>query len=243
VTDSQKKIYKSGEGISIRCDSPYILVNSDTKCQPDRSWGPRPFCALNVCQLPSIDNGYFEMNGIQLSGPQSTGSVIQLHCYNGFTGSSFNTELQCFGDGQWSVTSLNCIPIICISLPSIQNGQYTVIGEPQASPYKYNQSIELQCNPGYDNNGLNGPRQCTGMDTWSGIDQYCFAITCSHPNTFNYVRYNEHKTSYAYESVLVPSCEEGYFIYLQILVPHTNSGSQWSISVCTVEVDRLRLKS
>ena len=212
MSDFQKKIFKSGEGVSIVCYSSYTLVNSDTKCQPDRSWGPTPSCALNLCQLPSIDNGYFVMNGNQLSGPQSAASVIQLHCNNGFTSSSNFTELRCLGNGLWDVTTLNCMPITCTRLPSIDNGQYAVIGEPQTSPYKYNQSIVLQCNPGYDTNGLNGPRQCTEINTWSGIDQNCFAITCDHPNGFTYGRYNENKATYYYGNVLEPSCDEGYFI-------------------------------
>ena len=60
--------------------------------------------------------------------------------------------------------------------------------------------------------GSGRQRLCVANDQWSDEDTSCERITCSAPITVNNGRYDGSKTTYDYGTILVLTCERGYYI-------------------------------
>jgi len=198
--------------VTITCNDGYIPSSLYTTCQSDRSWVPEPTCTYVTCAIPSLQNGYYTRNGIQIYTSTSLpyGSTIQPHCSQpGYTPSP-STARTCREDGQWSGSDPSCIPsITCNRLPTLANGYYDGTNN---ALYSYNDGISPKCNEGYYLNGSSATRWCISNNTWSGDDPTCLTITCSAPSTPNNGRYNGSQLTYDYGDVLVLACDNGYYV-------------------------------
>ena len=163
------------------------------------------------CQLPSIINGYYTKNDIRVETAQSYGDSIVPVCVDvGFTLSHL-TPRTCQYNGQWSGQEPTCQPqITCNSFPGITNGHYNN-SNADNSPYYFNHEITPICNGGYYIDGPTVTSRCISNNTWSGNDVVCLQITCSPPNPTNYGQYNGSQQSYDYGSILVQTCDNGYY--------------------------------
>ena len=199
--------------MTITCNEGYVPSSLDTTCQSDRSWAPETLCRYVICQVPTLQNGYYTRNGIQTytSTPLPYGATIQAHCsQTGYTPSPF-TARTCLEDGQWSGSDPSCVPsITCNSLPPLTYGYYD--DGSNNAPYSYNVEILPKCNEGYYLIGSSLTRRCVSDNKWSGDDPTCSIITCTAPNTPNNGSYNGSKTTYDYGETLVLTCDYGYFV-------------------------------
>jgi len=212
IPSTEMTIYKPGEGVAINCNPGYVLVNSEARCLSDRTWYPVPSCTYVFCPLPSIINGYYTKNAIKVTSAQAYGDSIKPVCSDvGFIPSP-STPRTCQSNGQWSGQEPTCQPqITCNNLPGITNGHYYDggIGKP---PYYYDHAITPICNIGYYIDGPTVARRCILNNTWSGNDVNCLRITCSPPNPTIHGRYNGSQQSYDYGSVVVLTCDNGYYV-------------------------------
>ena len=227
------KIYKPGEGVTIKCNQGFTLTNSDTTCQPDKTWAPKPSCELFVCNLPSAGNqyGFFTVDGHRVSTLQALWTKIELQCSAGYTPSTSTTSLTCQENGKWSELVPSCIEISCNDIPFIANGSYEGAGNP---PYE----ITPVCDEGYFIEGSTEKRRCTGINKWSGTGPICRRITCSgfSPNQIANGRYNGSFQTYDYGTILVPKCKTGFHISNNATTRVCQGPSEWSglHPVCTV---------
>ena len=232
-----KNIYKPGKGVNIQCNQDYTLTNSDTTCQTGNTWAPKPSCERFVCNLPSVDNqyGFFTVDGHRVSTTQASGTTIQLQCSAGYTPSTSKTSLTCQGDGSWSGSVPSCIKIYCNDIPYIANGSYVRTGNP---PYDSSIEIKPVCDEGYFNEGSIEIRRCTGINEWSGTEPICMRITCSGISPYDITngRYNGSFQSYDYGTILVPTCETGFYISNNATPRVCQGPSKWSghHPVCTI---------
>jgi len=234
-----KTVVKSGEQATVTCDSNYAPVNPTTTCQTDRSWSPQPSCANATCTVPALSNGQYYLNQDTVAIGTTLGypSVITPSCLLGFLPIP-NTQRTCLSNEQWSGPSPNCTSITCNSLPSeFKDGSYYV--RVSGSHYAYNVSISPTCYNGfYLDQG--GERRCIGMDFWSGDTPICSPITCNPPSTFN-GSYNSSRTNYPFGTVLVPTCEVGYYMTNNVQSRTCEGQNTWSgdspachIVTCTI---------
>ena len=213
ASSQSKTIYKSGDVVTITCNVGYAPSSLDTTCQSDRSWVPEPSCRYLTCVIPSIHNGFYTMNGNQISTTYLPyGATIQPHCSQPGHTTSPSTARTCQEDERWSGSDPSCVPIItCNSLPTLANGYYD--DGSNNAPYSYNDGISPECNDGYYLNGSSLTRRCIADNTWSGDDPTCLpSITCSSPSTPNNGRYNGSQSTYDYGTILLLTCDTGYCV-------------------------------
>jgi len=119
-------------------------------------------------------------------------------------------QLMCESDGQWSGTEVNCDPITCERLPNTFAQGYYDSRDTQP-PFPYNHEITAVCHSGYH---LTQPatRRCIEHNTWSEEYPECQRITCRFPAQFNNGQYNGSRQTYAFGTVLVPTCHTGYYM-------------------------------
>jgi len=228
-------LFKPGNNVPVRCDRPYAPVSPTITCQNTRHWIPEPSCTDIKCTVPQPVNGQFLFNNEVITAGQllAMGSVIHLKCSPGST-SGANTSQTCLISTEWTVPQSTCTIITCSSLPpTFENGTYDA-GQ-HSQPFQYNQTIRPLCNNGfYLQHG--DIRQCIETDSWSGVDPLCSAITCNEPSMFSHGHYNSTETIYAYNSVLVPTCDTGYFIANNVTKRICLTNDTWygNNPVCTI---------
>lgn len=224
-------VYKSGVWARITCDPGYKLVNSNTQCQSDRTWNPTPECVYISCQMPGsnqVITYIVTSNGNQqLWTNQPLGTVVRPNCLQTGYAPSPSTDRTCLENGNWSGTNPTCILITCNSLPNIKNGHFSRSGV--QLPFSFNHEITLACETGYYSsiNSTNGKIICVATDTWSG-DPKCLRITCEPAEGFYKGSYNDSQQRYEYGSVIVPSCEIGYYISNKVEKRVCENRNKWS---------------
>ena len=217
ITDGQVSnpsiVYKPRDVVTITCNSGYAPSSLTTTCQSDRSWVPQPLCRYVSCQVPTLHNGFYKINGAQTNTSTTLpyGAIIQPQCSQpGYTPSPSSARI-CQEDRHWCRSDPSCIPsITCNSVPSLRNGYYD--DGSNNAPYVYNGGISPKCNDGYNLNGSSLTRRCISNSTWSGEDPKCLIMTCSAPSMPINGRYNDSKSTYDYGDILVLICDNGYYV-------------------------------
>jgi len=227
IIPHSRGVYKANETAHIMCNSGFVTHIPLTRCTSSRIWDPEPLCCNMTCVVPSIWYGLYRHN-------DATAFLIELRCGATITPfctiSSFtimpSTPRTCQLDGTWSGAEPVCIPIICNSLPpDIQHGRYG--SEGSASSFSYNHHISPVCDEGYYLQ-THMVRTCIFTDTWSGNEPTCLRITCTHPDEFNNGHYNRSLDTYDYGSVLIPTCDYGYFISNNVSERVCETSNFWS---------------
>ncbi|XP_074650227.1 sushi, von Willebrand factor type A, EGF and pentraxin domain-containing protein 1-like [Tubulanus polymorphus] len=102
-----------GDTAEYYCNTAFFLIGGATsKCQPDGSWSPIPYCQQWFCgNPPALTSGSAFISG------QLQGNTATYHCQNGFKLSGTET-LKCQADKSWSTpaTTPVCNPVTCPSL-------------------------------------------------------------------------------------------------------------------------------
>ena len=208
---SHSQVY--GSVIKPQCIEGYILSNAvDKTCTDHGQWsgsGLQPSCTVVTCAIPRLPNGYYVHNGYPAGHSQTFGHLIEPQCSKGYTLSSVIYR-NCTHSGQWSGFDPECKAITCDTLPYVENGHYDVGGH--VSPFIYNHRISLACDIGFKTNGTNEVRQCKLPNTWSGEYMACIRITCRQPDAYAHGTYNTSENSYDFESVISPTCQNGFYM-------------------------------
>jgi len=222
-----KGIFKSGEQATVTCDSNYAPVHPTTTCQTDRSWSPQPSCANVTCTVPALLNGHYYLNQdtVAIGTILGYSSFITPSCFPGFLPIPDN-QRTCQSNKQWSGPAPLCTSISCNSLPlTFQNGSYDIRGI--GPTYAYNDTVYPKCDEGfYLDQGEE--RRCSGINFWSGEPPVCLPITCKPPSVLSNGYYNGSLANYPFGTVLVPTCEVGYYMTNNVQ-SHTCEGQNtWS---------------
>jgi len=226
-------VYNPGETIIFTCNSGYNASATTATCQATTFWLPEPSCTLVLCTTPSVQNGYYLIDGY-LAGPTlQFGTIIHPRCKEWYTLTNA-VDRTCTESGHWSGSDPECRAIICSRLPSVENGHYDV-GD-HAPPFKYNYTISLVCEPGYKASDTDEPRQCKTTNTWSGQNSTCIRIWCGQPHAYEQVIYNTSEISYDFGSAIFPSCQKGFYIENNVTTRVCIDMNVWSNSepVCKI---------
>ena len=211
LTTNTLGLYKSGDLVQVICDASFAPAVQTTVCQANRTWDPKPSCTEVTCTVPALGNGYYSSNQQQVASGSLVAyqSHIVPHCAVGYSPTSTTLRI-CQNNQQWSGESPTCVTITCNSLPPpFGNGTYTTGGK--NAPFNYNQEIIPTCYTGYYiQNG--DAHKCSDVDFWSGQSPVCLPITCKSPKNFSHGSYNASTPVYPFESVLLASCDIGYFL-------------------------------
>jgi len=228
IVPHSRGLYKANETAQITCNAGFEPNTPLTRCTSSRMWDPEPLCCNVTCVVPLISGGYYTMNEEKTTNSMELrcGETITPFCdTSGFTIMP-STSRTCQIDGTLSGTEPVCIPIICNSLPpDIQHGKYDTGG--RTLPFSFNHTISPVCNEGYYLQ-THIVRHCTFTDTWSGAVPKCLPITCIQPDQMQNGHYNGTNVTYFYGSVLVPTCDKGYFISNNVNTRVCEMFSTWS---------------
>jgi len=199
--------------VTFTCNAGYVPSRFDTTCQLNRAWLPNPSCTYVSCELPSITDGYYTNNRHDsiYTSPLPYGANIQPHCSSHCYTPSPATARTCQDNGHWSGSEPSCIPTVtCNSLPTLTNGNYD--DGSNTAPYYCDEDISPKCHDGYYMVGSGVNRRCIANEKWSGENPSCERITCSAPKTVNNGVYNGSGSVYNYGTILVLTCDRGYYI-------------------------------
>jgi len=221
-------IFSPGESVTVTCERGYTVNTPSTICQSDKTWNPIPACTIVTCNVPPFAGGYYLLNEIAI--PSSLAipfeSTIVPKCLSSEQVPSPGTHLTCNLDGQLTGQRSICIDITCSTLPnSFENGTYDVRGN--SPPFQYNQTVTPVCNKGF-NLHQGGPRYCSGVNKWSGIEPLCNPIVCNSPKNFTNGQYDLIQNTYSYGSVLEPKCNTGYRMTNNVTRRVCNESNTWS---------------
>jgi len=87
--------------------------------------------------------------------------------------------------------------------------------------------VTLTCDEGYKHIGTDYHSRCIYTDTWSENDSTCNQITCGQPIVQRHVGYNGSNSLYDFNTVLIPSCQKGYYIMNNITQLICNDTNVW----------------
>ena len=234
VSPNTRVIYKPNETAAINCDSGYIPNTALTKCTRSRAWDPQPICSTFSCNVTAFENGFYTTTEANEEGTNASNSSITPHCNSDAYSLKNSNPRYCQETERWSGPEPICTPVTCRELPFLENGYYDA-GTETIAPYQYNHSVTPVCAEGYyltEGETL----RCSLMDEWLGTKAICTPITCRHPDKFDYGSYNGSKQSYAYASVLIPSCQQGYNMTNNVDQRVCNNPDQWTndVPICKI---------
>jgi len=75
------------------------------------------------CLIPSLQNGYYTVNGSPAENSQQFGKTLQSVCNTGFILQGTSSRI-CGADKQWTGSAPQCIAITCSNVPNVSNGRY-----------------------------------------------------------------------------------------------------------------------
>jgi len=203
-------VFKSGQEVQFSCKEGFSATHSITTCQAT-GWSPQPVCNIVNCTVPTLNNGHYITSvDTRLTNHQEPyNTLIHAICSKGYI-KTLDTQRKCGSGGQWSGAEVECAPITCERLPdTFDNGYYESRDTPP--PFPYNYSITVVCDYGFYLT-LPATRRCVALNTWSDPDPECRRITCRSPTAFSNVKYNGSNDKYDFKTILVSTCEPGYYM-------------------------------
>ena len=232
---SHSQVY--GSVIEPQCSKGYMLSNAFYKtCTESGMWfglGLQPSCTVVSCSIPHLPNGHYLHNGYPAGHSQTYGQIIEPQCSEGYTLSSV-IHRNCTHSGKWSGFDPACEAIKCDTLPYVENGHYDVGGH--VSPFIYDHTVSLACDYGFKTNGTNNVRKCIFPDTWSGEYTTCIRITCRQPDAYAHGTYNTSENSYDFESIILPTCHNGFYMKNNVTKRVCIDMNKWSDSEPLCEI-------
>ncbi|XP_058266553.1 membrane cofactor protein-like isoform X2 [Hemibagrus wyckioides] len=191
--------YTYRQFVRFQCHIGYKMEGSDILTCEEAGWNPPPpRCNAIVCDSPVISNGV-------VSGGLKTynyNDQVQISCNKGYRIVG-HSNLTCKEQG-WSPSLPHCIELTC-NAPKITRA---VIVGGEAPFYKYNSSLQVQCNKGYQIEGTD--RMTCKENGWNPPPPKCNIVTCSPPPSINNGQLNHPKQSYEYGQTVTYSCNKGF---------------------------------
>ncbi|XP_060132657.1 complement factor H isoform X1 [Zootoca vivipara] len=168
-----------GQVLRFECSESFKIQGSEQIfCTAHGNWSDNvPRCVEITCQEENIDHGYI-LNPKRL---YKEGDRVHFSCNNGYKHAE-RSDATCTQNG-WS-SRLACIEIVC-SPPQVENGGF----QPKQSQYDFQDTIETQCEAGYQS------RQATSMCTETGWSPPPICV----PKNCDYIRIENGQLSNSYE--------------------------------------------
>jgi len=203
--------------ITVVCDYGYYLTQQSTqRCIALNTWnGTDPECRPITCRSPiTFRHGHYNESRTRNQQPYGFGTILVPTCEPGHYMSNNVERRVCEGNDIWSGSKPECKTVTC-ETPTITHGQFTSPGYNDRlgrhSTFPYNHAITVVCDNGYYLT-QSATRRCVAFNTWSETDPRCGRITCQSPTTFSNGQYNLSRQPYYFGTVLVPTCDTGYYM-------------------------------
>ncbi|XP_021351273.1 sushi, von Willebrand factor type A, EGF and pentraxin domain-containing protein 1-like [Mizuhopecten yessoensis] len=192
-----------GSVVTYTCETGFEANGTLTRiCELNGNWsGVAPTCTAIACSPPqSIENGEILGNNYHL------GSQIRYRCNSGFILDSVSFRL-CMYSKMWSGPEPNCNKVRCILPRTPPNARIT---SPRQPNYFYGDTVQLECNEGYELTRGHHTRRCEATRKWSRPIPRCTIIMCddipAKPNAMT----NLLNGTTTYKSMVEVRCNEGF---------------------------------
>ena len=158
-----------GDKALYNCYLNHELVGSNVRtCLVNKTWSKtEPQCVPITCPLPSnISQGY-----ISVKNPSYVGDEALYSCYvnHELVGSNIRT---CLVNKTWSKEKPKCVPISCLPVANISNGDVDV-----KYPSFVGDKAVYKCKRQYELMG-SSIRECLHNKTWNGSQPHCVPAKC-----------------------------------------------------------------
>ena len=213
--DIRGSSYLFADRVNISCRHGYRLEGLNFRlCQANKTWSfENPHCEQVFCSNPPAYQRSSN-NATVASQPFLVDTVISYQCDIGHIMDEQGMKV-CEQSGTWSGTAINCYPLSCNAITSIQYGEVT------GDTFTYLSVIDFTCHPGFQLFGATSVI-CTENGSWSSQQPSCNPIDCQPLQVAN----GRHKLNptdmsrlvddrnasaqFIYGDVLTLDCDEGY---------------------------------
>ncbi|KAG2466627.1 SVEP1 protein, partial [Polypterus senegalus] len=190
--------YTYGNKVIFRLQGPSSLI-----CESMEKWNDTaPVCKVVSCEKPPT-----LANASIVGNKFTVGSNITYVCNEGHTLLGQESK-ECLPSGEWSQSSIQCVPVPCDNPPHIDNAL------PEPGNRLYGDTAYYYCSDGYslaDNSQL----ICNAQGQWSPPEgkemPRCIADFCVRPADLPHaILESVNKAKYSSESVVNYKCKEGF---------------------------------
>ncbi|XP_069128762.1 sushi, von Willebrand factor type A, EGF and pentraxin domain-containing protein 1-like [Argopecten irradians] len=192
-----------GSIVTYTCEAGFEANGNLTRiCESNGNWsGDAPTCIPIVCPPPQpIENGEIIGNIYNL------GSQVRYRCNSGYILDSVSFRL-CMYSKVWSGPEPNCNRVRCIPPRTPPNSR--IISQHQLN-YFFEDTIQIECDEGYELSRGNSIRKCEATRKWSRPFPKCTIIMCddipAKPNAMTSLL----NGTTTYNSMVQVKCNEGY---------------------------------
>ncbi|XP_059573657.1 complement receptor type 2-like isoform X5 [Alligator mississippiensis] len=231
ATRDEGRKYLYDDIIRIQCNPGYGFHGDNViLCDQSGNWSPAiPQCVRGGCDNPPVTNKTMQRSFSFSSEEPSTefpvGSVFTYTCRPGYEFRPGENKLTvtCQSNFQWSKDPSPCRRVSCPS-PHIDHGT-VVLGQhlwelyvtrDEGRKFLYDDTITIQCNPGYGLRGDDSIR-CNQSGSWSSAIPQCVRGSCDDPpmtdrimqRSFSFSS-EEPSTEFPVGSVFTYTCRPGY---------------------------------
>ncbi|KAF5895070.1 complement component receptor 1-like protein, partial [Clarias magur] len=228
-----KELYEYGETVTYSCNEGFRVTQPSTiSCTDEGTFETAPQCLDITCESPLIEHAV-----ITGSFPPYIYSVsIQISCVKGYQIEG-SDSLTC-GEHGWIQSLPRCIVITCDE-PKVNNGD---IIRGKALLYKYEMTIQYQCNIGYS---MEGSELLTCKENgWNPSPPKCNVVTCSKPPDVRHGEFTPRNEVYEYGETVTYSCREGFRLYGVSTISCTEHGMFEKPPQCLEAIcDELQIKN
>ncbi|XP_077996944.1 uncharacterized protein LOC144450223 [Glandiceps talaboti] len=213
---SHRSGVKAGGVVSISCDTGFYLSDqtlSQNVCGKNGKWAyVWPQC-IGLCPPPpSIENGYYTVNGGHMENQYKAEAILSYMCSRGY--SLVGDSKRVCSQGRWQGQQPSCEQDCNEEPPAIENGDYILHGELGDGVNGYRSSTEAtyHCDPGYMINiNIFKSLVCSNGE-WVGEQPTCSA-SCDMPPTIphGYIL-GIMQSPFPVSGVVTYSCDPDYYI-------------------------------
>jgi len=210
-----------GDTYNVTCDVGFKLEgSSEVVCQANKTWSTLPSCVPIICRdyppMPNMDI----LEEPPAVAPFNT--TLTLLCDPGYelTGNAFIT---CQDDGNWTEPPV-CALRDCDTF-TLENSPNNTL-----SSIKFNQSVHLVCNDGY--NLVPGSLlACLPNGTWPSIE--CVPVTCLNLTTPEFGSIIPDQTNFVFGEEIIVNCTSGYLLQGNATLSCLPDGTWPKLPTCT----------
>ncbi|XP_028660616.2 LOW QUALITY PROTEIN: sushi, von Willebrand factor type A, EGF and pentraxin domain-containing protein 1 [Erpetoichthys calabaricus] len=190
--------------VTYTCNNGYRLQGpSSLICESMENWND----TVPVCKVVSCGKPPTLANASIIGNKFTVGSNITYVCNEGHTLLGQESK-ECLPSGEWSQSSIQCVPVPCDNPPHIDNAL------PEPGNRLYGDTAYYYCSDGYslaDNSQL----ICNAQGQWSPPEgkeiPRCIADFCVRPADLPHaILESVNKAKYSSESVVNYKCKEGF---------------------------------
>ncbi|XP_012938062.1 sushi, von Willebrand factor type A, EGF and pentraxin domain-containing protein 1 [Aplysia californica] len=215
------KSYLFDDIVNISCNYGFRLSGKDfRRCKANGAWtGGQISCETIVC--PSVPEVANSNHNITADVSLTVDTTVAYRCLEGYD-LKVDEDYRlndvglrvCELTGQWSTNLIECVPVNCPEILSIEYGSVT------GKSFIYQSVVDFSCDKGFELVGLSS-LECGAKGLWSADIPFCSVVGCPElfpehgtsvmfPDDFSTIDADRNDHFFIYGDIITFECDDGY---------------------------------